>query len=216
MQSESTDKPRDPRALNAYKHDLTGQVHILSAADQAAYDKHCRATHERFNPDDDFEAGLVQSIADGRWQVQRAGAIEDAIFAEAIRQLPVACDCPEIDLALSKGQTWLANQKSLERLTLYVSRIQRRVERDMATLRQLQADRKAAFEKALDDAATLLQLAEEKGETIDLATDFPPELLPQNFDFSDPQIARRLIHHRRLKTASRAAKTPATRAKNAA
>ena len=48
--TESQSKPRDPRALNAYRHGLTGQVHILTPEDQVAYDKHCRDTQQYFNP----------------------------------------------------------------------------------------------------------------------------------------------------------------------
>ena len=209
-------KPRDPRALNAYRHGLTGQVHVLTPEDQVAYDKHCRDTQEYFNPSGDFEAGLVQSIADGRWQLQRAIAIEDAIFALDNLTLQADPEYYEAIAALTQGRTWLAHDKSIERIALYASRIQRRVEKDIAMLRQLQADRKAALEQAIGEAEALTQLAEKAGETYNPATEFPRELLPPQFDFSNPQIVRLMAHRRRLKTAQHSTPTPEKRFKTAA
>ena len=216
MTNETTTKPRDPRALNAYRHGLTGQVHVLTPEDQVAYDKHCRDTQEYFNPSGDFEAGLVQSIADGRWQLQRAVAIEDAIFALDTVTLQADPEYYEAIVALTQGRTWLAHDKSIERIALYASRIQRRVEKDIAMLRQLQADRKAAFEQAIEEAEALTQLAEKAGETYNPATDFPRELLPPKFDFSNPQIVRLMVHRRRLKAAQRSTPNPEKRFKTAA
>jgi hypothetical protein len=209
-------KPRDPRALNAYRHGLTGQVHILTPEDRVAYDKHCRDTQEYFNPSGDFEAGLVQSIADGRWQLQRAVAIEDAIFALDAVGVQADSEYYEAIVALTQGKTWLAHDKSLERIALYASRIQRRVEKDIAMLRQLQADRKAAFEQAVEEAEALTQLAEKAGETYNPATDFPRELLPPQFDFSNPEIVRLIAHRRRLKAAQQSTPNPEKRLKTAA
>ena len=62
----SEEKPRNPRALNAYRHGLTGQVHILTPEDQVAYDRHLRDYHEYFHPVGGVEAGIVKSISDGR------------------------------------------------------------------------------------------------------------------------------------------------------
>jgi len=211
-ESNSQNKPHHPRALNAFKHGLTGQVHLLSAVDQAAYDQHCRETRDYFRPAPGFETSLVQSIADDRWQLQRAAAIDDNLFACGVNAIVAnGNNRPEVEVAIAATATWLTHEKSLERLTLYTHRIQRRMEKNVAMLRQFQADRKAAFEKALDDAATLLQLAEEKGETIDLATDFPPGLLPPNFDFSSPEIVRLIAHRRALDRAKHPAAEPQKR-----
>jgi hypothetical protein len=46
--SSPSSKPRYPRALNAYRHGLTGQVHILTPEDEVAYRKHCSGIHESF------------------------------------------------------------------------------------------------------------------------------------------------------------------------
>jgi hypothetical protein len=90
------------------------------------------------------------------------------------------------------------------------------VEKDIAMLRQLQADRKAAFEQAIEEVEALTQLAVKAGETYNPATDFPHELLPPQFDFSNPEILRLMVHHRRLKAAQHSTPTPEKRLKTAA
>ena len=83
-------------------------------------------------------------------------------------------------------------------------------------LRQLQADRKTAFEKAVGEVEELAQLAAKAGETYDPATDFPRELLPPQFDFSNPEIVRLIAHRRRLKAAQGSTPAPEKRLKTAA
>ena len=68
--------PRDQRALNAYRHGLTGQVLVLPPAEQAAYRKHCDRFHDSLAPRGALETDLVQSIADDRWRLKRAAAMD--------------------------------------------------------------------------------------------------------------------------------------------
>jgi hypothetical protein len=44
-------KPRDRRALSAYRHGLTGQIILLTDADRAAYEKHCQGYHQSLRPE---------------------------------------------------------------------------------------------------------------------------------------------------------------------
>jgi hypothetical protein len=60
------------------------------------------------------------------------------------------------------------------------------------------------------------QLAEKAGETYNPATDFPRELLPPQFDFSNPEILRLIVHHRRLKAAQHSTPNSEKRFKTAA
>jgi hypothetical protein len=153
-----------------------------------------------FAPVGHFETDLVQSIADERWRLKHAAALEDSIFALDIG----AANHPEVDVALTQARTWLSEGKSVELLSLYANRIQRRMERNIAILRQAQADRKTAFQQAVEEAELLAQLAEKAGESYHPAAEFPRQLLHPQFDFSNPQVARLTIHYRRLKEARKA------------
>ena len=135
-------------------------------------------------------------------------ALEDAIFALDAVAIQADSEYCEAIVVLTQGRTWLAHDKSIERIALYASRIQRRVEKDIAMLRQLQADLKAAFEQAIEEVEALTQPAVKAGETYNPATDFPRELLPPQFDFSNPEILRLIAHRRRLKAAQGSTPNP--------
>ncbi|MGP8247601.1 MAG: hypothetical protein ACLQVN_24200, partial [Bryobacteraceae bacterium] len=192
-------KPRDPRALNAYRHGLTGQIHLITPADKLAYDKHCHGILESLAPAGALETDLAQSIADDRWRLKRAVAIEQTIFAIGLGRDGVNPNGnPEIEASFAQARTWLDDGKDIQLLNLYEHRIQSRVHKNMQMLRQLQQDRKAALEQAAEEAALLAELAESKGETFNVERDFPAESLPPQFVFSKPEIARLAAHRRRL------------------
>ncbi len=67
--------------LNAYKHGLTGQIHIVSAEEQTAFDAHCQSICEALAPVGALEIDLAQAIAEDKWRLKRARAIESGIFA---------------------------------------------------------------------------------------------------------------------------------------
>ena len=75
--------------------------------------------------------------------------------------------------AISQTQTWLKEGKNIQLLALYAQRIQRSIERNMAELRTLRAERKAAREQALEEAVLFSQLAKSKGETYNRSRRFP-------------------------------------------
>jgi hypothetical protein len=71
----------------------------------------------------------------------------------------------------------------------------------MAELRTLRAERKAALQKALEEAQLLAQLAQSKGEKYDPAADFPPELRQTGSDFSSAGLTRLINRNQRLSEA---------------
>src|ERR1035438_1209069 len=134
-----------------------------------------------------METGLVQSVADDRWRLQRAGALESSIFAIGIgaaRPPQYTDDHEQIDNAFAQAVVWLKEGKNLGLLTLYEGRIQRRVEKNLAIIRQLQQDRQAALQQAVEEAELLAQLAASKGESFDIERDFPRETLPPQFVYA--------------------------------
>jgi hypothetical protein len=194
-------KPRDRRALSAYRHGLTGQIHILTQSDQVAYEKHCQGYHQSLAPQGAVETDLVQSIAEDRWRLKRAAALESAIFAADIT-LPdeIASGNEEVDTALAQGRAWLAKGGNLQLLGLYESRIQRRFEKNMAELRTLQAQRQADRDRVVEEYDLVAQLAISNKENYD-PRQFPRVALPPNFVFSDDEIIPLVAHRRRLTAA---------------
>ena len=202
--------------LNAYKHGLTGQIHLLTAAEQTAFDAHCKSICEALAPVGALEIDIAQAIAEDRWRLKRARAIETGIFAAGRQGLlgfnpgvPATEDPAQllIEDTLIQARTWLAKNDNFLLLALYEQRINRTIERNMAELRTLRAERKAARDQALEEALLLCQLAKSKGEKYDPVTDFPPELLGTDSVFSPAAITRLIARNQRLNEARDYAKT---------
>ena len=190
-----TPKPRDPRALNAYRHGLTGQVLILTPEDEVAYKAHCRDLHQFWAPVGGMETELVQEIADDRWRIKHATALMNNTFALGMTKPDtITAHHPEIDAAFAQTRTWHDDQKDLALLSLYQQRIKNKEIKTTTLLRQLQQERREALKQAVEEAALLAQLAASKGETLDLPrlTSYP------QFDFSNPELARLILHAQRL------------------
>jgi hypothetical protein len=68
-------------SLNAFRHGLTGQIVIHTPEDQEAFQKHCDGIREALAPVGALEFDLAQAIAEDRWRLNRARALENSIFA---------------------------------------------------------------------------------------------------------------------------------------
>jgi hypothetical protein len=113
--------------LNAYKHGLTGQIHLFTPEEHAAFEQHCQPIVEALAPVGALEQGLAQAIAEDKWRLNRAHAIESGIFAlgqladEAEPELQNdqrEIDQPELSQALSQARTWLNDGKHIQLLSL--------------------------------------------------------------------------------------------------
>src|SRR5580692_7334515 len=149
--------------LNAYRHGLTGQICLLTAEENEAFSQHCTGIRESLEPVGALETELAQSIAEDHWRLKRARAIETGIFALGqLGQLGALAtsdrDDPAqvpIDEALAKAHTWIAKSENFQLLALYEQRIHRAIEKNMAQLRTLRAERKAARQQALAETHLL-------------------------------------------------------------
>ena len=72
---------------NALKTGLTGHTVLLPTDDAERYEAHVLSYAERFDPQDDRETELVQSIADCRWRIGRIYGLETALHARGYAEL---------------------------------------------------------------------------------------------------------------------------------
>src|SRR5580658_3166349 len=137
-----TDQTKQRTRLNAYRHGLTGQICIFTPEEREAFDGHCTGIREALEPVGALELDLAQSIAEDRWRLKRARAVESGIYALGQSQ-PAGDDLGQIQVgeALAQARTWLADGKNLQLLTLYEQRIHRSVEKNTAELAALQTKR---------------------------------------------------------------------------
>ena len=151
-------KPKPgPRALNAYRHGITGHVRFFATPeDEAAYNRHCAGYAASWNPVGAFEIDLCQMIADIAWRIKTAGMMENAQQAEALAQPVVRhCEHDQADVALEYSRIWKECGKQLDLLSLYERRLQRNFNENVKLLQQIQDRRKAEQKQAPQKTPTL-------------------------------------------------------------
>ena len=102
-----TPEGRKRSSLNAVRHGLTGQIIVHTKEDQEAFTKHCDGIREALAPEGALEIDLAQAIAEDRWRLNRARALENSIFALGqIDNCPEDSDNPDVDAAPKAAPGW--------------------------------------------------------------------------------------------------------------
>jgi hypothetical protein len=145
----------------AVKSPLTGQTMLLPTDEVAAYqtllqsliDQHCPGSYE--------EGIQVQLLVDTEWRLRRIPALETGIYGLGRRELAglhAECEDPQKRAAMIEAETFLKYGRELAGLSLQETRLLRMRAKDLARLRELQAERKkheqtAAWKPAVKPAA---------------------------------------------------------------
>jgi len=131
---------------NALKTGLTGRTILLPSDDVAAYQKLIAIVNDQWRPESDAEKLVVQSIADTQWRLLRIPTLESAIWALGRAQCAGEC-AAESDLELRAlmidGLVLSNRQKDFSNLTLQEGRLQRHLEKLIAQLKDLRAERES-------------------------------------------------------------------------
>ena len=181
---------------NNLRHGLTGQISLLPTEDREAHDAFCNELIDSFNPESPMEQQLAQSIAEDSWRLNRARAIENNMFALGHQH-----ERREVQLALADAKTFLTQANAFNLLSIYEQRINRNLQRNMKLLRELQTERKAQHDHAMEEAKLLAQL--------NLLNGLPYQPEENGFVFSAAEINGALDRDNRLHAAKLAAMPPA-------
>src|SRR5580700_8143500 len=154
---------------NNLRHGLTGQINILPTEDREAHDAFCNDLTNSLKPETPMEQQFAQSVAEDSWRLNRVRAIENNIFA-----LGHEGERRETHIALADARTFQTEANQFQLLTVYEQRINRNLQRNLKQLQELQAERKARREQALEEAQLLAQLNLINGLPYDPAADFEP------------------------------------------
>ncbi len=175
---------------NSWKHGLCAKLHIAPPGEEDALEGHVAGYLEAYAPVGLPERDLVRNIAENHFRLQRAHALEHALFTEIM-----------LDQS-AEDESWAEKTKELKNITVQAGRIQRAVEKSTAALNAMQANRKTAYSKAQEEAILLTQLAHAKGQPPDQAKEFPSPELCGGFVYSLPEIARLIGRAARLAEAN--------------
>ena len=183
-------------ALNARRHNLTGEVTAMTEADRITHDAFSASIVENLAPEGAMETQLAQRIATDSWRLNRISAVEDNLFAlgHNAHSDDIETEHAEIHAALTAAKVYTEESKQLQLLTLYEQRINRNIQKNLAMLQAFQAARLAKREAEMKEAKKLLQLSEMKG--------LPYEPLRDGFVFSTAQIHAAIDKDRRLNRAN--------------
>ena len=188
--------------LNAWRHGLTGQLCVLTPEEQQAYEKHCKTILEGLAPVGDFERDIAQSIADDRWRLKRARAIEAGAFALGLSENSEdRTGVDAIDDAFAHARTWFQDAHNFHLLTIYEQRIQRAIEKNMAHLKSLQAERKAEAKEAMEQAKRFYELTQAQGKPYQPEAYFPTVPERRESVFSNAEVAREVTRAKLAKDA---------------
>src|ERR1700733_7048777 len=148
-----TDEGKQHSSRNNLRHGLTGHISLLPTEDRQAHDAFCDELSGSLNPETPMERQFALSIAEDSWRLNRARAIENNMFA-----LGHEGERRELQIALADARTFQAQANQFQLLTIYEQRINRNLQRNLKQLHELQAERKAQRERALEEAKLLAQL----------------------------------------------------------
>lgn len=153
-----TETGRRASSLNAYKHGLTGQLFIMTAAEAEDHARFTASILQDLRPVGAMEEILARSIADSHWRLTRAAIIENNIFASevfrdenmAVREAErqgVECRFNDVSRARAAVRAFVSDPHRFQLLTVYETRLHRRSQADLRQLRELQAARRTEQEK---------------------------------------------------------------------
>jgi hypothetical protein len=196
-----TEEGKTQSKLNAWRHGITSQVNVLAEPDRVAYKAFCEEMTASFHPATPIERQLAQSISEDSWRLNRTRAIENNIFA--LGHFGDAgnftTEIEDVHGALTAARTFLENPEPFRLISLYVQRTSREIQRNLATLTQIQKEREAQRLAELQDAAFILEACRAEGVAYDDLTSRAATTPGQNgFVFSIPEIDLYIVRKRRL------------------
>ena len=179
-------------SLNAKRSHLHCQITCLPAEELAVYEKLLEDVVAEYQPVGPTETFYATSAAQSMWRLQHLRALEQGVFANGHREKIDSIDSGhhEVDASLAAAQTFIEHAKSLALLSTYEGRIRRTLEKDLAALKAAQAERKAAYQNAVDQAVKFTKYAIARDEDYEPGNDFKPASSWGGFEFSEPEMLR--------------------------
>ena len=182
-------------ALNAIKFSLTGRTILLDAGEVPFYQAFCKEIIDSYSPANPEERRLAASIADDEFRLRRFKTVEDTLFALGTidHDSEIVTEDPDTHALMTMALCFRANSKDFLNLSMYLQRTHRAIEKNVQSLKQLQKERKAQEQAALEEAVKLHKLHKMARLPYDPSQD--------KFVFSSAAVAREVTRRERLEDA---------------
>jgi hypothetical protein len=209
-----TEEGKKRSSLNGMRHGLTGQIHITTDAERAALESFTKGIVDSLNPSDALESQIAQTIAEDYWRLNRGRAIENNILALGYlgEDGNIITEHEQNHTALAAARTFMENPNAFRLISLYAQRTNRDIQKNIALLKQIQAEKEAQRKAELEEAAFLMQQRQSEGLPYDDLADRHSGVKGNGFVFSLHQITAYADRQNRLKTFQPAPKVVLKRA----
>jgi hypothetical protein len=172
--------PRTPEGkaitrLNAKRDGLTGQVTTLSDEDRPIFEKLTSSLIADLAPKTVMELNLAGSIAWDTWRLNHLRAVEMNMYALGSQRssgqntenqdVNLVCDNPPLNHAMADARTFSEEASRFALMSIYEQRMNRSLQKNLATLRELQAERRQHEGRNRDEEVILARYCDIKGLT---------------------------------------------------
>ena len=150
--------------LNGFRHPVSAQVMLLTEEDRPFYLQFTQTFAGQFKPATPLEVQLAFAIADAQWRLNSVRALQNNMLAVQLAASAgiTAVNEPKANAAVIGAQVLPKKAPTLASLSLIEQRVHREFHHDLKFLREVQAERRAAEQRQLEQAAALLQLEKSK------------------------------------------------------
>jgi hypothetical protein len=179
-----TDHGKSISRLNARREGFTGQIIILDAEDRPHFEKFKSDLIADLRPKTTLELSLAHGIAWDTWRLNHLRAVETNLYALGAEDPDAIADDPRIQPAAADTATFLHESAHFHRLSLYEQRLTRILHKNLATLRDLQTERRRHESHAQAEEVLLARASDING----LPYELPAVPTPNGFVFSNDQI----------------------------
>jgi len=163
----TTPKGKSITRLNAKRDGFTGQITTLSDEDRPIFENFKSDFIKDLAPKTTMELSLATSIAWDTWRLNHLRAVEMNMYALGANDPDTVLDCDEVQVhtALTDAMTFTKESPKFALMSIYEQRMNRNIHKNLATLRDLQAERKHSYRQDRAQEVILARYSDIKGLT---------------------------------------------------
>ena len=172
--------------MNALRDGFTGQVITLSAEDLPIFEKFKSDLIKDLAPKTTMELSLANAIAWDTWRLNHLRAVEMNMYAIGSNDPDTVIDADDaqIHTAMSAAMTFARESNKFALMSIYEQRMNRSLHKNLATLRDLQAERIRNYKRDQAEEIILARYSDIKG----LPYQAPSTPTLNGSVFSNPEI----------------------------